>query len=1853
MADEAETYFRRLESQVEAAVERAARARAQGWDPSEDVEIPIARDMADRVQNLLGFPGVADRIRELEAEMSREEAALALASDFAEGTVGNAEGTAETIEQAVRTAVALLTEGVVAAPIEGIDGVDVLTNDDGSSYVRVYYAGPIRSAGGTAQALSVLVADYTRALLGIDAFQPREQEIERLAEEVALYDEDTGLQYAPAMDEARFIAGECPICLDGEPTSEDEVSGFRDLERIDTNRARGGMCLVLAEGIAQKAPKIKRYTDELDEIDWPWIDELIEGEFGSEGESAEPEESDEDEETSDVGGLPVPEPNERYLDDLIAGRPVFAHPSRPGGFRLRYGRARNHGFATAGVHPATMHLLDEFLAPGTQLKTERPGKAAGVVPVDSIEGPTVRLATGEVRRLEDPEEAAKLRGGVERILDVGEYLVNAGEFVENNYPLAPAAYTVEWWVQEFEAAGADVPAFRDDAAIDLEDPGPERALGWAQAFDAPLHPRYTYLWHDLAPEDIADLAEAVESGQVIDGALVIERTDRRRDLLEALLVPHYQDDDSLRLPTWQPFARSLGIEVRGEALSRTGEIPNGVEDGLAAINALAPFEVRAKAPTRIGNRMGRPEKSEQREMRPPVHTLFPLGNAGGDRRDVADASRHAETMSDTPGEIVVELGQRRCPTCETDTDRLRCPSCESRTEHLWTCPSCERELGSGEEAPTCPKCEEPGTTVTERTINVDDRYHQALKRVDERESSVPILKGVKGLMSREKTPEAMAKGVLRAKHEVSAFKDGTVRYDMTDLPVTSVRPAELGVTAGHFRELGYEEDIHGEPLEHDDQLVELRVQDVILSTGAGDHLVRTANFVDDLLERFYEEEPFYEVDEREDLVGELVLGLAPHTSAAVVGRIVGFTEASVGYAHPYFHAAKRRNCFHPETKLWYADEGEKWQESSIKAFVERLFDDPKQDDFGTVYEEVPDGPRVISLDAEGSLVSKQVTAVSKHPAPAHLVRVQTQEGREMTVTSDHRMIRWVGGTERVKATDLEVGDAIPVYEMNARAPLVAPAASIINDGGQPRLDKVERTEIVRSDTDHTYCLTVDETHTLFANGLATAQCDGDEDCVMLLMDGLLNFSQSFLPESRGGSVGEDSRLLGVSPEGNVAFLTFEEFWEALESPVHRDGKFRKKSCFKEGWRTYVFDDEHSVSLQPIEKAIRYEAGDEEHLIRVETQFGREIEITRDHSLFRFDDGIEEIAGEDLEPGDHILAPRQLEIESRQESIQVEECVDNPYLFIGEDVEETLTTAWEEADRGGPLRNKFINGLAYRLDREKISWGRYHDIVENSEAPDCPAQLMVGRKGSSNGIPAHIPIDEELGWLLGIFVAEGSLSGGAVTIHNSDRDIIDRCSSIIRSTLKTEPYVRWSNRAYEIRLPRVFADVLYELGFEQRDEYNSSEKVIPKCILRAPENIVLSFLRGYITGDGSNKQDDNVTTVAFHTTSEAVRDGVIFLLQRLGVMGTINTIDDREGNRQDLYVVTVSGGASDNPLRRAMIGDSPYLPKSLSVPIPSALMEIREMSIQGIKQLIPKYLKRRDNISLQQLTDITEELGQRQLPPEAAPLLADLQTLVSGELAFLRVKNIEQVDYDGYLYDLQVGGEPIFTTNWLFAHNSMDAPLVMSTRIDPSEIDDEAHNIDTHERYPVEFYEATLEGRDPGEVEIPLAEDSVGTPAEYSGFTHTHDTADIAAGPELSAYKTLESMMDKMEAQLELARNLRAVDETDVAERVIESHFLPDLLGNLRAFSSQESRCIDCGMKYRRMPLSRTCRRCDGNVVLTVHEGSVSKYMETALRIARQYDCRDYTIQRLELLERSLESIFEDDHNKQSGIADFM
>ncbi len=843
---EIEDYFRSLERASAECYELGEKARKKGFDPQLYVEIPRAEDLATRVEELLGeytTRGVSRRIRELSKKMDREEVSLKVAREIAKSHKGRKE---EALEKAIRTGLAILTEGILVAPLEGVGSVRIGKNPDGSSYADVYYAGPIRSAGGTGQAMSVLIADVVRRDLGIGRFKPTKEEVERFKEEIPLYKRSQHLQYTPTSEEIELMVGNCPICINGEGTEEEEISGHRDLPRIETNRVRGGACLVVAEGLCLKAPKIGRHVKKLKIDGWDFVGKYMKRKVTKNEESVEIK------------------PDDNYISNIIAGRPVLSHPSKKGGFRLRYGRTRASGLAALGVSPATMTVVGEFIAVGTQMKIERPGKAGAVTPCDHIEGPLVVLKSGDFIRIDSHEEARRLASDIECITDLGEILIPYGEFLENNHVLVPGSYSLEWYYQELLKSEKKLPE-------DWESPTPERAFEIAEEYDVPLHPNYNLFWHDLEMEDVEKLALYLEKdGRLEDGNLIMPRNEDIEEILISLGATHRMKGKEVVIGRYSyPLVRCLGLEVKDSGLHVRGKIEG--KDPLACVSVLSGVSIRPRSPTRIGARMARPEKAKERRMKPPPHSLFPVGTAGGAQRLLQQAL--------SKGRIEIKAGTRRCEECGKRWALSKC-----------TCGGHTKLVG------------EPKHTE----LDLDSLYRSAADRLGE--NSFPNIKGVRGMISKDKTPEAMEKGMLRAKYGVYVFKDGTCRFDMTDVPLTHFMPAEIGLSLSKLKELGYSKDVNGDPIESEDQLVELRPQDFIASSVCGDYMVKVSHFIDDLMEKVYNLKPFYCARRREDLIGHLVVGLAPHTSSGVLARLIGYTDARVGYAHPYFHAAKRRNC---------------------------------------------------------------------------------------------------------------------------------------------------------------------------------------------------------------------------------------------------------------------------------------------------------------------------------------------------------------------------------------------------------------------------------------------------------------------------------------------------------------------------------------------------------------------------------------------------------------------------------------------------------------------------------------------------------------------------------------------------------------------------------------------------------------------------------------------------------------------------------------------------------------------------------------------------------------------------------
>ncbi|MBS7636170.1 DNA polymerase II large subunit [Candidatus Bathyarchaeota archaeon] len=894
MSKSYEKYVENLEKQLEQLYSIATKAREKGFDPEFKPECTIARDMADLIEGLVGPRGVAERIRELSSKLSREELAFKIAEDIVYGKFGHLEPEAAA-EQAIRTALAILTEGVTAAPIQGIAQVKIKTNHDRSKYLAIYFAGPIRSAGGTDQALTLVIGDFIRRILGLDRYKPTEEEIARFIEEVRLYERTVSrFQYHVSDEELQRALRWLPVEVTGTESNSVEVSSYRNLPRIETNKVRGGALRVVNDGIVGRASKVWAIVEKLGIQGWDWLKDIR--------EMSEKKASG-------------------FMDDIVAGRPIFSFPGRRGGFRLRYGRARNTGLTAVGVHPATMLVLQGFIAAGTQLRLELPGKGGIAVPVDTLEPPIVKLRDGSVVRV-SMENFSDVRDRIERILFLGDILISFGDFLYQGKTLAPAGYVEEWWAEDlrkvvvekfsgdFEravvAAGISVERlkrFLDNPFVNK--PTCKEAMALSLNVGVPLHPAYTFFWSGLSSvEELKLLRDWLITASVeCDGGctrrIVGKMDENVKRALESICLPHKVVGDNIVVEGDDAcaFAFCLGIGKSNVDFRQA--------DVFRTFEELCGVVVKDKASTFIGARMGRPEKAKRREMKPLVHVLFPLGLAGGSQRDALEAAKR--------GNVYVEVVKRKCPLCRTIALGRKCLACGSKTVLEYVCPKCGKVLNGGGE---CPVCKVSAVPYQRQSINISELLDQACTHLGV--SSLKVLKGVKGLTNETKTPEILEKGVLRAKYDLSVYKDGTIRFDATNAPLTHFKPLEIGVSVEKLVQLGYTTDAYGNPLTSPEQLCELKIQDVIIPIKCGEYFVLVANFVDELLVKVYGLPPYYNVRHVEDLVGHLVIGLAPHTCVGVLGRIIGFTSLNVCYAHPIWHSAKRRDCDGDEDALMLA-----------------------------------------------------------------------------------------------------------------------------------------------------------------------------------------------------------------------------------------------------------------------------------------------------------------------------------------------------------------------------------------------------------------------------------------------------------------------------------------------------------------------------------------------------------------------------------------------------------------------------------------------------------------------------------------------------------------------------------------------------------------------------------------------------------------------------------------------------------------------------------------------------------------------------------------------------------------------
>lgn len=856
-------YYSQISEKAYRIFEHAAEAKSTLVDSSGIVEPKIAFDLADRVAKMHDID-IAEPLRELLKIKGKELAALDLSKSIALGKYLPEDYTLEQrLDNAVRVGLAIVTEGVTIAPLQGISSVTIKKNRDGTDYLSVSIAGPMRSAGGTESAVTMLIADHVRQAVGLGKYQANafDDETGRFVEELRVYERDVGsFQYHVLDQDIITVISNLPVELDGVDTDPNEVVNHKNMARIKTDRVRGGALRVLNDGLIGRAKKLLKRIDLYGLDGWDWLGELKGAvQKGEEGDSAA-----------------------KRLKEVIAGRSVLSLPNKIGGFRLRYGRACNTGFASVGIHPIVAEILNHTIAVGTQIKIDIPGKGATVAFVDSIDTPIVRLKNGNVVKIQTVEQGIRIKDDIQQILYLGDILISFGDFLENNAQLIPSGYVEEFWLEELTQKIQQYEAKTELAEFLSKVPTLEEALEISLNFQIPLHPKYLFYWEQITPTELELLLKPLKIEDE-----TITYSNNCKAILEKIGVPHEVAGESVIL-------KEMEADIFYQMLFSNPVTPDPTDSVPQILTKATGIRIRPKFSTSVGVRIGRPEKAAARLMKPPVHTLFPIGDKGGATRDLLKASNGSG--------FYCNIYNRICKNCDLPSVSINCQKCGQRTIIEHTCPICRTTLDS----PFCQKCKKKIPTHSFKPYPLKERIIAAQEKIGVRVQEP--FKGVMELISQDRIAEPLEKGLIRQSLDLTVFKDGTVRFDATNSPLTHFKPAWIGTSIPKLHELGYTTDIDGKPLVSADQTVEIKMQDVIIPHESGRYLVQTCKYIDTELAKFYGKSSFYNVKNNEELIGHLIIGLAPHTSVGIVGRIIGYTETHVCYGTPNWHSAKRRDA---------------------------------------------------------------------------------------------------------------------------------------------------------------------------------------------------------------------------------------------------------------------------------------------------------------------------------------------------------------------------------------------------------------------------------------------------------------------------------------------------------------------------------------------------------------------------------------------------------------------------------------------------------------------------------------------------------------------------------------------------------------------------------------------------------------------------------------------------------------------------------------------------------------------------------------------------------------------------------
>lgn len=217
---------------------------------------------------------------------------------------------------------------------------------------------------------------------------------------------------------------------------------------------------------------------------------------------------------------------------------------------------------------------------------------------------------------------------------------------------------------------------------------------------------------------------------------------------------------------------------------------------------------------------------------------------------------------------------------------------------------------------------------------------------------------------------------------------------------------------------------------------------------------------------------------------------------------------------------------------------------------------------------------------------------------------------------------------------------------------------------------------------------------------------------------------------------------------------------------------------------------------------------------------------------------------------------------------------------------TQVLGWNESERGeNPIEIELRSG-------ERIGCTKGHKWPTENRGVVKAEDLEVGDILSSAELPSpENPLDpsnvpDDVGWFLGLYLAEGSMQRGnkiRFALHEDETEIVDRIKNVAHSYGATMKVFGCEGKSAEVV---VYSDIINSLVKDYIKGSDASTKGLKNKCWKRSDEFLESLLNGYLVGDGHYDEQNSRWRLGF-TRNYRFEDDLRTLCARLDLTLTLN------------------------------------------------------------------------------------------------------------------------------------------------------------------------------------------------------------------------------------------------------------------------------------------------------------------------------------------------------------------------------